>query len=77
MVNYTNCVTVQWRNKVELEVVKENEDGSVDIVLSNIEPRTLQLLLQEGLISLLHKEIERMEKENKIPALLKSKKDEV
>jgi len=77
MVNYTNCVTVQWRNKVELEVVKENEDGSVDIVLSNIEPRTLQLLLQEVLISLLHKEIERMEKENKIPALLKSKKDEV
>lgn len=77
MVNYTNCATVQWRNKVELEVVKENEDGSIDVILNNIEPRMLQLLMQEGLISLLHKEIERMEKENKIPALLKSKKDEV
>jgi hypothetical protein len=77
MVNYTNCATVQWRNKVELEVVKENEDGSIDVILSNIEPRMLQLLMQEGLISLLHKELERMEKENKIPALLKPKKDEV
>jgi len=62
---------------VELEVVKENEDGSVDVTLNNIEPRMLQLLMQEGLISLLHKELKRMEKENKIPALLRRKQDEV
>jgi hypothetical protein len=37
----------------------------------------MQLLLQEGLISLMKKELERLEKENKIPALLKEKSDEV
>jgi hypothetical protein len=37
----------------------------------------MQLLLQEGLISLMRKELERLEKENKIPALLKEKSDEL
>lgn len=62
---------------MEVKVVEEHEDGSATVVLENIEPRMMQLLLQEGLISLMKKEIERLEKENKIPALLKEKSDEV
>jgi len=58
---------------MEVTVLKENEDGSVDVQLDNIEPRMLQLLMQEGLISLLTKEIKRLEEEKKIPALLKEK----
>ena len=62
---------------MEVKVVEEHEDGSATVVLENIEPRMMQLLLQEGLIALMKKEIERLEKENKIPALLKEKSDEV
>jgi len=62
---------------VEVKIIEEHEDGSATVVLENIEPRMMQLLLQEGLISLMKKEIERLEKENKIPALLKEKSDEV
>lgn len=58
---------------MEVKVVEEHEDGSATVVLENIEPRMMQLLLQEGLISLMKKEIERLEKENKLPALLKEK----
>lgn len=54
-----------------LEVIKENEDGSADVLLKDMDERMVQLLLQEGLCSLLTKEIARLEKENKIPALLK------
>jgi hypothetical protein len=54
-----------------VECVKEHDDGSADVVLRDIDERMLQLLLQEGLCSLLTKEIARLEKENKIPALLK------
>lgn len=58
---------------MELKVIEEHEDGSATVVLENIEPRMMQLLLQEGLISLMKKELERLEKENKLPALLKEK----
>jgi len=58
---------------MEVTVLKENEDGSVDVQLDNIEPRMLQLLMQEGLISILTREIKRLEEEKKIPALLKEK----
>jgi len=54
-----------------VECVKENEDGSADVILRDIDERMLQLLIQEGLITLLTKEIARLEKEKKIPALLK------
>jgi uncharacterized small protein (DUF1192 family) len=54
-----------------VECVKENEDGSADVILRDIDERMLQLLIQEGLIALLTKEIARLEKEKKIPALLK------
>jgi hypothetical protein len=60
-----------------VECVKENEDGSVDVVLRDLDERMVQLLLQEGLCSLLTKEIARLEKEKKIPALLKEKPNEV
>jgi hypothetical protein len=56
---------------VNLKFLNENEDGSVDVQLENLDPRMMQLLLQEGLLSLLTKELNRLEKENKIPALLK------
>lgn len=54
-----------------LEVIKENEDGSADVLLKDMDERMVQLLLQEGLCSLLTKEIARLEQEKKIPALLK------
>ena len=60
---------------MEVEMVEEHEDGSATVVLKDIEPRMMQLLLQEGLIALLQREISRLEKEDKIPALLKGKPD--
>jgi hypothetical protein len=60
-----------------VECVKENEDGSADVILRDIDERMLQLLIQEGLIALLTKEIARLEKEKRIPALLKEKPNEV
>lgn len=56
-------------------MVEEHEDGSATVVLKDIEPRMMQLLLQEGLIALLQRELTRLEKEDKIPALLKGKPD--
>ncbi len=60
---------------MEVEMVEEHEDGSATVVLKDIEPRMMQLLLQEGLIALLQRELTRLEKEDKIPALLKGKPD--
>jgi len=62
---------------MELEMIEEHEDGSATVMLQNIEPRMMQLLLQEGLISLLTKEIAKLEKEDKLPALLKGKPNAV
>jgi hypothetical protein len=77
MVRYTNYATVLWRSQMDVRLISENEDGSADVILENLEPRMIQLLLQEGLISLLGRELDRLEKENKIPALLKGKRNEV
>jgi ribosome biogenesis SPOUT family RNA methylase Rps3 len=62
---------------MEVEMIEEHEDGSATVVLKDIEPRMMQLLLQEGFISLMKKEIARLEKEDKIPALLKEKPNAV
>lgn len=62
---------------MEVEVIEEHEDGSATVMLKDIEPRMMQLLLQEGLISLMKREIDRLEKEDKIPALLKRNPDAV
>jgi ribosome biogenesis SPOUT family RNA methylase Rps3 len=77
MVRCTKFVTVLWRNQMQVEMIEEHEDGSATVVLKDIEPRMVQLLLQEGLVSLLSKEIARLEKEDKIPALLKGKPSEL
>jgi len=77
MVRCINFVTALWRNQMELEVVEEHEDGSATVILKDIEPRMMQLLLQEGFLSLLTKELARLEKEDKIPALLKGKRSEL
>jgi hypothetical protein len=77
MVRCINFVTALWRNQMELEVVEEHEDGSATVILKDIEPRMMQLLLQEGFLSLLTKELARLEKEEKIPALLKGKRSEL
>ena len=62
---------------MEVKVIEEHEDGSATVILENLDPRMMQLLLQEGLIALMKREIERLEKENKIPALFKEKSDEL
>jgi ribosome biogenesis SPOUT family RNA methylase Rps3 len=62
---------------MEVEVIEEHDDGSATVMLKDINPRMMQLLLQEGLISLMTKELARLEKEDKIPALLKGKPNAV
>jgi len=57
---------------VKLTVIKENDDGSADVKLENINPTMMQLILQTGLIKLLEEAITKAEKENKLPSLLKA-----
>jgi hypothetical protein len=59
---------------MELKVLKENEDGSVDVQLDKIEPRMHQLILQTGFVKLLQEALDKAEKEQSIPALLKTPK---
>lgn len=56
-----------------VELVTEHEDGSADVVLKDVEPRMMQLLVQEGFVSILRKEIAELEKAKRIPALCKEK----
>jgi hypothetical protein len=60
-----------------LTMLKEHEDGSADVQLEDIDPRTMQLLIQEGFLSLLKKSLDLAEKEKRIPALLKKAPDEL
>ena len=62
---------------MDVKLVEEHDDGSATVVLENIEPRMMQLLIQEGLLTLLGRELDRLEKENKIPALFKEKPNAV
>jgi hypothetical protein len=59
---------------MKLRVLKENEDGSADVQLEEVNPQMMQLILQTGFIKLLNDAIETAKKDNKIPALLKEKK---
>ena len=61
---------------MKLTVLKENDDGSADVKLENINPKMMQLILQTGLIKLLEEAITKAEKENKLPTLLKEKTHE-
>ena len=54
-----------------LEVLKENEDGSADVQLSDISPEMMQLIMQTGFIKLLEDALNMAESENKLPALFK------
>lgn len=58
---------------MKIEVLQENEDGSADIQLKDIEPHMLQIIFQTGLVKLLEDAIDKARKENRIPALLKEK----
>lgn len=62
---------------MKLTVINENEDGSVDVQLEDMSPEMHQIILQEGLIAILQKEIEKAAKEKRIPALLKEKSSEL
>jgi ribosome biogenesis SPOUT family RNA methylase Rps3 len=56
--------------------IKEHEDGSADVELQDISPEEMQLIMQEGFISLLKKAIEYQKERDKLPALLKEKPSE-
>jgi hypothetical protein len=58
---------------MKLEVLQENEDGSADVQLKDIEPEMLQLILQTGFVRLLEDALSHAKTNNKIPALLKEK----
>jgi ribosome biogenesis SPOUT family RNA methylase Rps3 len=56
--------------------IKEHEDGSADVELQDMTPEEMQLIMQEGFISLLKKAIEYQKEQEKLPALLKEKPSE-
>jgi len=39
--------------KIELEVIKENQDGSADILLKNIDSKTIEYLLNYAFVNML------------------------
>jgi hypothetical protein len=61
---------------MKVVTVKEHEDGSADVELQDMSPEEVQLIMQEGFISLLRKAIERQNEQDKLPALLKEKPSE-
>jgi sugar-specific transcriptional regulator TrmB len=71
MVKCINFAIVLRRRKMILKVLKENEDGSVDVQLDEISPEMHQLILQTGFIKLLQDAMDKAEKEDKLPALFK------
>lgn len=61
---------------MKVVTIKEHEDGSADVELQDMSPEEMQLIMQEGFISLLKKAIIYQEEQNKLPALLKEKPSE-
>lgn len=59
---------------MKLTVLKENDDGSADVRLDDVNPQYMQLIIQTGLIKLLEDAISKAEKNNALPALFKEKK---
>ena len=57
-------------NKMIVENVVENEDGSADIDL-HLNKEEVTLLIQEGFITLIKKYVEDQEVQKRVPALLK------
>lgn len=58
---------------MKIELLQENEDGSADIQLNDVEPHLMQIILQTGLLKILEDTLDQMRKDNKIPALFKEK----
>lgn len=58
---------------MKLTILKENEDGSADVRLDNINPQYMQLILQTGLIKLLEEAIDKAKKDKALPSLFKEK----
>lgn len=54
-----------------LKVLKENEDGSVDVQLDQISPEMHQLILQTGFLKLIQDAMDKAKSEDKLPALFK------
>lgn len=51
---------------MQVEYITENPDGSANVAISNISPEELRILVQEGLIAILTRQINiiKMEHEN-------------
>ena len=60
---------------MQLTVLNENDDGSVDVRVDNLEPELHQLILQTGLLKLLKDALDKSEADNAIPALFKKPAD--
>lgn len=56
---------------MQLTIIKENDDGSVDMRVEGLEPELHQLILQTGLLKLLKDALDKAEADNAIPALFK------
>lgn len=56
---------------MKVTLLKENDDGSADFQLEDVNPRQMQLIIQTGMIKLLEDAISNAEKEKRIPALFK------
>jgi ribosome biogenesis SPOUT family RNA methylase Rps3 len=59
-----------------VKTITEHEDGSADVELQDMTPEEMQLIMQEGFISLMKKAIEYQKEQEKLPALLKEKPSE-
>jgi hypothetical protein len=60
---------------MQLTIIKENDDGSVDMRVEGLEPELHQLILQTGLLKLLKDALDKAEADNAIPALFKKPAD--
>jgi hypothetical protein len=60
---------------MQLTVLNENDDGSVDVRVDNLEPELHQLILQTGLLKLLKDALDKAQADNAIPALFKKPAD--
>lgn len=56
---------------MQLTVLNENDDGSVDVRVDGLEPELHQLILQTGLLKLLKDALDKEVANNAIPALFK------
>jgi anti-anti-sigma regulatory factor len=55
-------------------LVKEHDDGSADVCLTDVSPELMQLIVQTGFLKLMHDALDKEEADNKLPALLKKAK---